>query len=289
MTDLQVEQDAQNEWTMVIRPKRGWFDLNLAELWASRDLIYLFVYRDFVAYYKQTVLGPLWYLIQPLLTTLTFTIIFGQIANISTDGVPDFIFYMAGTVIWTYFSGSLNGTSSTFTGNSSLFGKVYFPRLATPIGIIISKLINFAIQFIFFLAFLAYFWFSGADVSPNRYVLLTPFLLLLMATLGLGLGIVISSLTTRYRDLRHLVSFGVQLLMYATPVVYPISTVPDQYRLFILANPLTSILETFRYAYLGSGTFDPMSLLYTVIFATVQLIIGILIFNQVETNFMDTV
>ena len=279
----------EEDWTMIIRPQRRWFDLQLGDLWAARYLIMLFVKRDFVAVYKQTILGPLWYLVQPILTTITFTIFFGRIAQLPTDGLPEFIFYMSGTVIWKYFADCLDKTSTTFTSNAGLFGKAYFPRLSVPISILISNLIGFAIQFGLFLLFLVYFLLSGSNIHPNIGMLFLPALLLMMAGLGLGFGIIISALTTRYRDLRFLVGFGVQLLMYATPVVYPLSTIPDRYQLLMLANPLTSIIESFRYVFLGAGTMDPINLLYSFGFMVVVLAIGLLLFNRVEATFMDTV
>ena len=281
--------DERDDWTLVIRPKRNWLDLRLGELWQARELVMQFVWRDFVAAYKQTVLGPVWYLIQPVLTTLTFTVIFGRIASLSTDGLPQFLFYMAGTVIWSYFSACLTKTSATFISNAGLFGKVYFPRLAVPVSILISNLITFGIQFVLFLIFVIYFWITGPVVQPNIWVLLTPVLVAMMAGLGLGFGIIISSLTTRYRDLQYLVSFGVQLLMYATPVVYPLSSVSGKLRWLIMANPMTPIVETFRYAFLGAGTANVWHLLYSAGFMLVVLTIGILIFNRVESTFMDTV
>jgi lipopolysaccharide transport system permease protein len=286
VTDITLDD---GDWTMVIRPQRNLLDLRLSELWRYRDLIRLFVWRDFVSVYKQTILGPIWYLIQPLLTTLTFTVIFGRIAQLPTDGLPQFLFYMSGTVIWSYFADCLNKTSNTFVSNAGLFGKVYFPRLAVPISILISSLIAFAIQFLLFLAFLAYFFLSGSQVQPNIWILLTPVLLLMLAGLGLGFGIIVSSMTTRYRDLRFLVSFGVQLWMYATPVIYPVSTIPERFRPLIRANPLTPIVEAFRYAYLGGGEVNIINLLYSFGFMLVVLIIGILIFNRIEATFMDTV
>ena len=287
MTDESTSID--NNWTMIIRPKRHWLDLQLGELWRFRDLIALFVWRDFVTYYKQTILGPLWFLIQPVLTTLTFTVIFGKLAGLSTDGLPQFLFYMAGTVGWSYFSACLIKTSDTFKANAGIFGKVYFPRLTVPISILISNLITLAIQFALFLCFMAYFGLRGADIRPNVWIFLTPLLLFLMAGLGLGFGIIVSSLTTRYRDLQFLVNFGVQLWMYATPVIYPLSQVPEKYRWIILANPMTPILETIRYAYLGAGLVSGTHLLYSFFAMIVVLIIGILIFNRVERTFMDTV
>jgi lipopolysaccharide transport system permease protein len=280
---------AADHWDLRIRPKRNWFDLRLGELWHARDLVMLFVWRDFVSVYKQTILGPLWYLIQPLLTTLTFTVIFGRIARLSTDGLPQFLFYMSGTVIWTYFADCLNKTSVTFIQNSHLFGKVYFPRLAVPISILISNLITFAIQFALFVSFAVFFAVRGAAVHSNAWMLLTPVLLLMMAGLGLGFGIIVSSLTTKYRDLRFLVTFGVQLLMYATPVIYPLSSISGRFRLLIMANPMTPIVETFRYAFLGAGTVNPAHLLYSFGFMVVVMLIGTVIFNRVEQTFMDTV
>ena len=245
---------ADDGWTMVIRPHRRWLDLRLDELWHYRDLVMLFVRRDFVSVYKQTILGPLWYLIQPLLTTITFTVIFGNIAKLPTDGLPQFLFYMSGTVIWTYFADCLSKTSNTFVQNANLFGKVYFPRMAVPVSILFSNLITFGIQFGFFLVFMAFFALSGSSVHPNIWMLLSPVLVLMMAGLGLGFGIIISSLTTKYRDLRFLVQFGVQLLMYATPVIYPVSSIPARFQVLIQANPMTPIVEAFRYAFLGAGS-----------------------------------
>src|SRR5512135_201811 len=222
-------------WDMVIGPRRNLLDLRLGELWRARDLILLFVRRDFVSVYKQTILGPLWYLIQPLLTTIVFTVIFGNIAKLPTDGLPPFLFYMSGTVIFSYFASVLSKTSDTFVNNANMFGKVYFPRLVVPVSILISDLIAFAIQFGFFLAFLIYFLLQRTPVHINWWVLLTPVLLLMMAGLGLGFGIIVSSLTTKYRDLRFLVQFGVSLLMYATPVILPISSFPQRFRWIVLA------------------------------------------------------
>ncbi len=288
--DAQLPTTGESEeWSLIIRPQRGWFDLRLDELWHYRDLIMVFVRRDFVATYKQTILGPLWYLIQPLLTTITFTIIFGNIARLSTDGLPPFLFYMAGTVLWSYFAAALTKTSSTFTANAGLFGKVYFPRLAVPLSLLVSNLVGFGIQFGLFLVFLAYFGLRGAAIHPNGWVLLTPLLLLLMAGLGLGFGIIISSLTTRYRDLQYLVGFGAQLLMYATPVIYPMSAVPARYRWLILVNPMTPIVESFRTAFLGAGSVSMWYLFYSAGFALAVLALGLLLFNRIEQTFMDTV
>jgi lipopolysaccharide transport system permease protein len=275
---------------LVIQPQRSLLDLRLGELWRYRDLVMLFVRRDFVSVYKQTILGPLWYLIQPLLTTITFTIIFGNIASLPTDGLPQFLFYMSGTVIWSYFAACLTKTSETFVQNANLFGKVYFPRLAVPVSILISNLITFLIQFAMFILFTLYFVLRGTSIQPNWvWVALSPILIIMMAGLGLGFGIIISSLTTKYRDLRFLVQFGVQLLMYATPVIYPVSSIPARFQWIILANPMTPIIEAFRYAFLGAGETNINYLLYSFGFMVVVVIIGSVIFNRVEQTFMDTV
>ncbi|MCK6568791.1 MAG: ABC transporter permease [Anaerolineales bacterium] len=279
----------EENWSLVIRPQRAWWDLRLGELWRYRDLVWLFVWRDFVAYYKQTILGPLWYLIQPILTTGVFTIIFGNIAQLSTDGLPPFLFYLAGNTVWTYFSASLTSTSSTFTSNAGLFGKVYFPRLVIPLSIVFSQIISFGLRFLVFLGFLIYFMASGSDVYPNWWILLMPIHIVIMAGLGLGMGIIVSSLTTKYRDLQQLVGFGAQLLMYATPVIYPLSSITGGWRWLILANPMTPVVETFRLAFLGTSAMSPAYLLYSLAFTFLVLLIGVLIFNRVENNFMDTV
>ena len=287
--EIPMQETSHNVWDQIIKPKRKWFDLRLNELWQYRDLIMLFVRRDFVSIYKQTILGPLWYIIQPLLTTIVFTIIFGRVARLPTDDLPPFLFYMSGTVIWSYFAACITKTSGTFISNANLFGKVYFPRLSVPIAIIISNLVAFAIQFAMFLGFLVFFIITGTDVNPNFYVLLTPVLLIIEAGLGLGFGIIVSSMTTRYRDLRYLVGFGVSLWMYATPVIYPVSAIPEQYQFIIQANPMTPIVEAFRYAYLGSGTVNFINLGYSFGFMVVVLIIGIVLFNRIEQTFIDTV
>lgn len=287
-TTLKKEGDDES-WDLVLVPRKALFKVNLRELWQYRDLIWMFVRRDIVTVYKQTILGPIWFVIQPILTTLTYVLIFGNIAGISTDGLPKIVFYLSGIVIWTYFADTFNATSRTFIDNVSIFGKVYFPRLAMPISKTISGMLKFFIQYAFLLVILIIFWLNGSNVHPNMYVLLTPLLLLLMAGISLGLGIIFTSLTTKYRDLTFLIIFGVQLLMYATPIIYPASVVPEKYRIIIAANPLTAIVETFRYAYLGSGTFNPGDLLYSVGFTLVTLIVGVLIFNRMEQNFMDTV
>lgn len=277
------------EWTKILTPRSGWFDLHLAELWRYRDLIMLFVRRDFVAIYKQTILGPFWFLLQPLISTLVFTVIFGQIAKIPTDGIPQMLFYMSGLVAWNYFSGCLNSTSTTFTANAAIFGKVYFPRLAVPVSVVIINLLTFAIQFALLLVFIAYFKMKGAPIHMTWHLVLVPFLILQMAALGLGLGILVSALTTRYRDLAFVMSFGVQLWMYATPVVYPLSQVPPHLYPIVAANPMTAIIETFRFAFLGAGTVDAQALLISMAVTVAILALGIIVFSRVEKSFMDTV
>ena len=250
----------------------------------------MFVKRDFLATYKQTILGPLWFIIQPILTTLMFTIVFGNFAKISTDGQPKILFYLAGITIWNYFSESFNKTSVVFTANASIFGKVYFPRLIVPLSIVTSGLIRFAIQFALFLSILLfYFLKTGSMVQPNRMAFLTPMLLIFMAGFALGTGIIISAMTTKYRDFTYLVTFGVTLLMYATPVIYPISSLPPKYKTIAMANPISAIVETFRYGWLGSGTLSWGALLYSFTFMFLLLSIGVLVFNKVEKTFMDTV
>lgn len=278
-----------SSWDLIIRPKTGWFDLHLADLWRYRDLVMLFVRRDFVAQYKQTILGPLWFIIQPLLTTLTFTLIFGNIAQLSTDGLPKILFYLSGVTAWSYFADCLLKTSETFNANANIFGKVYFPRLAVPVSIVISNLIRFGIQLGLFLAFYFYFLARGTAIHATFGLCLLPLCLVLMAALGLGSGIIVSSMTTRYRDLRFLVQFGVQLLMYTTPVIYPLSKLPEKYRWIMLSNPMTPVIETFRYAFLGTGTFSWYHLGLSTAAAVLLLGTGILLFNHVEKTFMDTV
>jgi lipopolysaccharide transport system permease protein len=276
-------------WTKIIRPTSGWFEINFKELWKYRDLIILFVRRNFVSTYKQTILGPLWYLIQPLFSTLVFTVIFGNIAKLPTDGLPPMIFYMSGIITWNYFAGCLNQTSHTFVGNASIFGKVYFPRLTVPISVVTTNLLQFSIQFLLFLIFLIYFYFKGSSIHPNWVIFFSPLLILQMACLGLGVGIIVSSLTTKYRDLSYLVAFGVQLWMYATPIVYPISLVPSKYRWLLVMNPMSSVVETFRYAFLGAGDIRLLNIGVSIMITIFCLFVGIIIFSRVEKSFMDTV
>ena len=280
----------KEDWTEVISPKRSLLDINLKEIWRYRDLIMLFVRRDFVSQYKQTILGPIWLFIQPLFTTLTFFFVFNQIAKIPTDNIDPILFYLSGITLWNYFSDCFNKTSNTFVANAGIFGKVYFPRLATPISIVFSNLIKLGIQVLLFLAIMGYqIIFKGAEVNINLHILILPFLIILMAVMGLGLGIIFSALTTKYRDLSFLLTFGIQLLMYATPIIYPLSYTSGKLHTLISMNPLTPILESFRYAFFSVGTFDWSGLAYTSIFSFSVLFFGIIIFNQVEKSFMDTV
>ena len=276
-------------WTTVISPVSGWFDVPLGELWRYRDLIMLFVRRDFVSIYKQTILGPLWYLIQPIMTTLIFTVIFGNVAQISTDGLPPVMFYLSGVVAWRYFADSLEKTSNTFVANAHIFGKVYFPRLTVPLSVVISNLIAFAIQLLLFAGFWVYFYAKGTAIQLQFAVLFLPLLILQMAFLGLGCGIIISSLTTKYRDLTYLVGFGVQLWMYATPVVYPSSIIPEKYQWLMALNPMASIIEIFRYAFLGTGTVNVSNIVTSVVMTLVILFVGVVLFSRIEKSFMDTV
>lgn len=277
-------------WTEVIEPTSGLFDLKLNQVWHYRDLLWMWVVRDFAATYKQTILGPLWFFIQPLLTTLMFTIVFGKFAGLSTDGLPQILFYLSGVTIWNYFSESLSKTATVFKDNAQIFGKVYFPRLLMPLSIVASNLVRFAIQFLLFGCILVYYKLTGnTQVQPNSMIILIPFLLILMAGFALGAGMIISAMTTKYRDLVFLLTFGIQLFMYATPVIYPVSALADKYKPYVMANPITPVVETFRYAFLGKGYFTWGGLAYSSIFMVIMLATGIIIFNKVEKTFMDTV
>ncbi len=278
------------KWDIVIEPKANLFALNLKDVWKYRDLMFLFVKRDFIAQYKQTILGPLWHLIQPVLTTLMFLLIFGRIARISTDGIEPILFYMSGITLWNYFASCLTNTSGTFVNNASIFGKVYFPRLVLPLSVIISNLIKLGIQFLLLLLAMIYFHFNGYLFNISVYWLLIPFLILMIAGIAFGLGLIISSLTTKYRDFSVLLTFAVQLGMYATPIAYPLSFLQDKsYKWIIELNPLSGIIEAFRFSLFGRGTFDVNTLLYSGLFMLIVMIVGVVVFNRVEKNFMDTV
>lgn len=280
--------EPQQKWTETIEDTHSLFDLKLKEVWRYKDLVYMFVKRDFVSSFKQTVLGPVWFFINPILTTIVYLIVFGKIANLPTDGAPPMLFYLAGVTLWNYFSGSLTGTSYTFAGNAGIFGKVYFPRLVTPISIVISNLMRFGVQFLLFVIVWVYYLSKG-DVHPNWWVLATPFLIILMALFALGVGMIFSALTTKYKDLNMLLGFGVSLYMYATPVIYPVSTLSGVFRKLAYYNPLTGIFECFKYAWIGVGDFSPFMLGISTMTILILLVIGVVIFNKVEKTFMDTV
>ena len=280
--------EPQQQWTETIEAKHSLFDLKLAEVWRYKDLVYMFVKRDFVSSFKQTILGPVWFFINPILTTIVFVVVFGKIAGLSTDGLPQILFYLSGVTLWNYFSTSLTSASSVFTTNASIFGKVYFPRLVMPITIVISNLMRFGVQFLLFLLVWLYYLAKG-DITPNVWVLATPLLILLMAAFAMGAGMIISSLTTKYRDLQMLLGFGVSLFMYATPVIYPLSSLSGIWKKIAFYNPLTGIFECFKYGWLGSGDFSPEMLLISSIIIFVMLAVGTVVFNKVEKSFMDTV
>jgi lipopolysaccharide transport system permease protein len=279
----------QKEFDWHIEGKVSLLDLRFKDVWEYRDLLWLLVRRDFVSFYKQTILGPLWFFLQPLFTTIIFTFVFGRLAGIQTDGLPQPVFYMAGITAWNYFAECLTKTSTVFKDNANIFGKVYFPRLIMPLSIVLSNLIKFGVQFVLFLLFIAYYKIQGNDFGPTWAISLFPVLILMMATLGLALGMIISAMTTKYRDLAFLLTFGVQLLMYATPVIYPLSAAPAKYRWLIASNPMSSVIETFRYGFLGKGTFDMSSLLYSLAAILILFLAGVFVFNRVERNFVDTV
>jgi lipopolysaccharide transport system permease protein len=281
-----------SEWDLVIEPQNSLFELHLKDVWRYRDLLWLLVKRDFVSFYKQTILGPLWFFIQPLFTTIIFTFIFGNLAGLSTDGLPQPLFYMAGITAWNYFADCLTKTSTVFKDNANIFGKVYFPRLIMPLSIVVSNLVRFGVQMLLFFVMMVYYLFlneKGAGFHINAYVLLFPVLVLQMALLGLGLGLIITAMTTKYRDLAFLITFGVQLMMYATTVIYPLSAAPANYKWLIELNPMTGIIEAFRYGFLGEGVLTMSTLGYSVIVTVISLLVGVVIFNKTEKTFVDTI
>lgn len=285
-----IENSKKNlDWDFRIQAFDTPFKFGFKEVWSYKDLLFLFVKRDIVTVYKQTILGPLWFFIQPILTTITFMFVFGNLAGISTDGVPQILFYLSGITIWNYFNELLTQTSKTFTENASIFGKVYFPRLILPLSKVISNLMKFGIQFGLFLIVLTVYLIKGSEISPNINILFVPFLLIMMGGIGLGFGLISSALTTKYRDLTFLITFGVQLLMFASPVIYPMSSISPEYQQYLWFNPLTSILEAFKYSFLGSGYFSWPWLGYSFGFTLSILAIGALIFNKIEKSFIDTV
>ncbi|SEM57229.1 lipopolysaccharide transport system permease protein [Chryseobacterium taichungense] len=280
--------EPQQKWTEIIEARHSLFDLKLKEVWKYKDLVYMFVKRDFISSFKQTILGPIWFFINPILTTITYLIIFGKIANLPTDGAPPLLFYLSGVTLWNYFSSCLLSTSSTFVGNAGIFGKVYFPRLVTPLSIVISNLMRFGVQFLLFLIVWGYY-LAEKQIQPTIWILVTPFLIILMALFALGTGMIFSSLTTKYKDMSMLLGFGVSLYMYATPVIYPTSALPGFFKKLAFYNPLTGIFECFKYAWLGIGKFSPIMLIFSTVIILLLLLIGTLTFNKVEKTFMDTV
>ena len=286
------ESSTEDNWDLVIQRKTGRFDLNFNEVWSYRTLLEMYIKREIVTAYKQTILGPLWFFIQPIFTTIVFTFVFGSLAGIPTDGLPPVLFYLAGITLWNYFSDSLTKTSDTFIANQGIFGKVYFPRLVVPLSVTITGLIKMGIQFGVFIIVYIYYMSIGASIAPNKYAFLLPVLIVILASLSLGFGVIISSMTTKYRDLKFLMSFAIQLLMYGTPIIYPLSIMKENYKEYlwvIQANPLTAVIETFKYGFLGHGTFTWFSLGYSAMFSGIILIIGIYIFNKVERSFMDVI
>lgn len=281
--------DTAENFNTIIKPKNKLFEVDFGEIWRYRDLYSMFVKRDIITQYKQTILGTAWFFIQPALTTIMYMVVFGGIAGISTDGLPQPLFYLAGIVFWQYFSDCLNKTSSTFTANQAIFGKVYFPRMIVPLATVTSNLVRMGIQFLLFIAVYIYYAVLGVGVAPNIYILLMPLLILMLAGLALGFGIIVSSLTTKYRDLTILFTFFVSLWMYATPVIYPLSTMSENRQWIMALNPVTGIMEAFKYGALGVGTFSWGMLAYSFGFMVVLLALGIVVFNKVQRSFMDTV
>jgi lipopolysaccharide transport system permease protein len=281
--------DKNQQWDLVIEPKKGLLDINLKQILEYRDLLLMLVKKDIVVVYKQTVLGPVWFFVQPIMTTLIYMFVFGRIANISTDGLPQPLFYMSGIILWNYFSECFVKTSDTFSSNAGIFGKVYYPRLINPISVIISNGIKFSIQLILFIALYLYFYFTGANITIGLELLFFPLLLILMAFLGLGFGLIFSSMTTKYKDLKFLIQFGVQLLMYATPIIYPLNSLDGKIKTLVQLNPITHIVELFKFSFFGQGSFSYLGLAYSIIFTLIVLFLGIIIFNKTEKTFMDTV
>lgn len=286
---LNTKEDIVKEWDLIIEPQTSLFELNLKDVWRYRDLLWMFVKRDFVSFYKQTILGPLWFFIQPLFTTITYTFIFGGLANLSTDGLPQPLFYMAGITAWNYFADCITKTSTVFKDNANIFGKVYFPRLIMPLSIVASNLVRFGVQMLLLFMMMGYYASHNASFTITYAILLFPVLVILMALLGLGLGLIITALTTKYRDLAFLVTFGIQLLMYTTTVIYPLSSAPEKYKTLISLNPMTGIIEAFRYAFLGQGQISINTLGYSILFTIIVMVLGVLIFNKTEKTFVDTV
>ncbi|MBU2525363.1 MAG: ABC transporter permease [Bacteroidetes bacterium] len=290
---MDTSNQAAREWLYEITPKNNLFSLRLAEIWHYRDLLFLFVKRNIVTVYKQTILGPLWFILKPVITSIVQYFVFGRLAGIPSDGLPYFLFALAGNTMWFYFSNCFSAASNVFRANQGLFGKVYFPRVIMPLSVTFSNLVTFGIQLLFFIGNILYFMYLGSDVKPNVYMLLLPVLMLIMALISLGFGMIISAMTSKYRDLSFLVSFGVQLYMYVTPVVYPASLIleklPDKLDYLVYLNPLTGVMEAFKYAFLGQGSFSIPGLGYSLLFGIVAFLLGLTVFNYTERKFIDTV
>lgn len=287
-----IMPEPNKSWNLVIKPKGNLFSLNLKEIWQYRDLLEMYIKRDIITVYKQTILGPVWFFIQPIFTTIVFMFVFGGLAGIPTDGIPPALFYLSGIILWNYFSETLNKNADTFIANQLIFGKIYFPRLIAPLAVTITGLFKMLIQFLVFIIVYIYYANDGSTVSINQYALLLPVLIFILAGLSLGFGIIISSMTTKYRDLKFLISFAIQLLMYASPVIYPLSVMEGNYKKYmwlIQANPVTAVMETFKFGFLGQGIFSWFALCYSLIFSIIILLIGIMVFNRVERNFMDVI
>ncbi len=280
---------AEDHWDLEIKPQDKLFNLHLKDVWNYRDLLALLVRRDFVSFYKQTIFGPLWFFIQPIFTTILFTLVFNRMGNFSTEGIPAPLFYLCGIIGWNYFAECITKTSTVFRDNSHIFGKVYFPRLIMPLSIVVSNLVRFGVQFLLFIVLFFYYQLNGYSLSPNVFIFLFPVVILLMALLGLGLGLIVTAMTTKYRDLSFLVAFGVQLWMYASPIIYPLSSVPAKFKWIAEINPVSGLIETFRYGFLGSGSFYPGAFAYSVAMSLITFIFGVIIFNKVEKNFLDTI
>ena len=284
-----MQKNINNKWDLIITSHRGWFEFYLREIWQYRDLLKIYIRRNIITQYKQTILGPLWIIIPPVLTTLVFTVIFGNIANISTDGLPKPLFYMAGIITWNYFSTALTSTSNSLAGNAGIFGKVYFPRIMIPLATLVSSLVRYFIQLILFIGFMGYFFINNPKSIEIQFQLLwlLPVFIIIMGLQGLGFGLLFSALTAKYRDIRFLIGFGVRLLMYASPVIFPLSMVPQKYKWIILANPMSAVIESFRYIFLGVGQISSNAILYSISFTGTLLVLGLLIFNQTEKDFID--
>ena len=284
-----ISNDGQEHWDTIITPQKKWYEFRLGEIWHARELLGLFVWRDLISVYKQTILGPFWYFLQPTLQALMYFFIFVSIARLPTDGIPALVFYLAGTILWGFFSSNISRVSTTFIGNTYLYGKIYFPRLVIPISLVISNFISFLIQGLLLIAVMLIYISIGSAIRPNMWLFILPLLLLIIAFLGFSFGIIVSALTVRYRDLQYFVGFGVQFLLYGTPIIYPLSAIPNSFRVLILLNPLTSVFEAYRYALLGKGSINLPLLAYSFLLTAILFFLSLIIFNRVEDTFMDFV